>query len=137
MKCTIMIGASGSGKSTYAKEIDAVHCSADFWFSRSGEYKFDAAELPLAHAHCLRKFIEACQNHRDVLVDNTNTTVAEVAPYIAIALAHCYAIDVVVCQRRYKNIHDVPLKTLVRQRNQVDRLLQDWPAFWPYWRFHD
>lgn len=93
-KVIILSGISGSGKSTYAKKLvgdsfgqeectGVVVCSADHFFMQTGEYKFDASMLSLAHGECFKDFIEEVQRGTSlVLVDNTNTSVAEIAPYV-------------------------------------------------------
>ena len=91
-KCTILSGIPGSGKSTYCKNLDGIVCSADDWFMRSGVYKFDFRELGKAHGECLKKFMEAIMEGKDVVVDSTNTGVEEIIPYYAIAAAYNYDI---------------------------------------------
>ena len=59
---TIMVGVSGSGKTTWAKtqRPDAVHCSADLYFIQAdGTYKFDAKLLQNAHQSCFRAALQA------------------------------------------------------------------------------
>ncbi len=103
MKCFILQGVSGSGKSALARRMqrDAheEHCvivSADHFFMVDGAYRFDPAKLPEAHAQCLKKFIRMAQGNTGgalgdiIIVDNTNSTVAEIAPYYAIAEAYGY-----------------------------------------------
>ena len=105
----VMSGVSGSGKSTYARSADFrkrylnpggdwTAVSADHHFiNLDGEYKFDPAQLSAAHAACFRSFIEALQNAVDlVIVDNTNTTAIEIAPYILGAQAFGYHAEVLM-----------------------------------------
>lgn len=94
-KVYIMSGVSGSGKSTYAASLasQAVVFSADAFFVNAvGEYKFDPKYLGGAHAACLRQFTQEVYDGggRDIVVDNTNTTVDEIAPYFALAQAFGY-----------------------------------------------
>lgn len=134
------MGPSGSGKSTYVREhCDpfAVVCSADDYFIVNGEYQFDPSKLSEAHGYCLRKFIHACQDAAGwVVCDSTNTTIAQVAPYIQVAQAYGYKVDVVpvvakveVCARR--NAHGVPRGTIQRMRDDLLATLQAWPRHWP------
>lgn len=110
-----MRGLPGSGKSTWAKKQDAdVIVSADDWFMRSGEYKFNPAELPAAHDACLSRFLDAIQHGtRYVIVDNTNLKVWEIAPYYRLAQLFGYAVSIAcmdtllsTCLKR--NTHKVP-----------------------------
>lgn len=121
MRVVILSGISGSGKSTIAAALaanaengKAVICSADDFFMQDGTYKFDFTKRGAAHAACLRKFvalITECEN--DIVVDNTNTSAVEIAPYVALAAAYgveceivTILIDPVVAAQR--NTHGVP-----------------------------
>ena len=93
-KAIILTGLPGSGKSTIAEQLvaaGAAACSADYYFIKEGVYRYVPAEIGLAHAHCMRKFIEHIGGNTglgaDIVVDNTNTTSVEIAPYVAVANA--------------------------------------------------
>ncbi len=115
----IMQGIPGSGKSTWIIQnlVDTKHLvvSADhFRVDSCGVYHFDATNPQVAHGKCLLAFIEACAAGVDtIVVDNTNTTAVEIAPYHAIAQAYHYDVKIVrivadpaICVKR--NIHGVP-----------------------------
>ncbi len=97
MKVIILSGVSGSGKSSLAvgillssfKEDDVVICSSNDYFTNSfGAYSFFAGGLNVAHERCMRKFIDALRgNVSIVVVDNSNTTALEIAPYYLVAKA--------------------------------------------------
>lgn len=136
MKVLILSGIPGSGKSTAAAgEAGAVVCSADDYFTNaSGEYHFDPRKLSDAHAACLRKFLRAVLSEEElIIVDNTNTTAIEIAPYVAIAAAHgaevevrTYRCDPEVGAKR--NRHGVPLEAC---RAMEERLAaRKLPEFW-------
>lgn len=125
----ILRGYPGAGKSTYVKnnfkEDTTVVCSADHFFMKNGEYKFDPSKLSEAHAASLRKFIDVINHPTDtpqtLVVDNTNTSVLELSPYLMVAKAYNLKIRLVklVCKNGYKeaagrNIHGVPEKTVKR-----------------------
>jgi len=104
-KIIIMQGVPGSGKSTWAKEEAArtggTIVSADHWFERSGEYRFDPSQLGQAHAACFRAFLERLhawkgQINGTLIVDNTNTRPAELSPYFLAASALAPDADVFV-----------------------------------------
>ena len=137
----IMQGVSGSGKSTLAKEFckgwnRASICSADDFFGP--EYKFDPRKLPQAHQACLRTFIDDLRNQPDglIVVDNTNTTVAEVAPYYAAAEAygwepeivyiHCPDLSVAIA----RNVHKVPEGAIRGMADRLSRFTDTMPPWW-------
>ena len=150
MNIVIMSGISCSGKSTYVKEHsteDSAVCSADRYFtvgkwdpitkSASYTYNFDPTKLGEAHAACMKRFIEAC--HEDVgydtlFVDNTNTTIIELAPYVAVANAFGYRPDIVTIHcsaeeaHRRDNGHNVPLAA--KQRMAQNIASREIPRFW-------
>lgn len=92
----ILQGISGSGKSTRAAQLGGTVVSADAYFTEAdGLYNFKPALLADAHGHCLRSFVDAVlARHALIVVDNTNTTVAEVAPYYSIAVAYGYRVEI-------------------------------------------
>src|ERR1700744_1391093 len=103
MRVIILIGLPGSGKSTWIKNNtwgDVTVCSADHWHESMHGYRFDIEERPNAHHACLRKFVKLVTAPREyyqttspvlkestVVVDNTNTMVYDLAPYINVARA--------------------------------------------------
>jgi predicted kinase len=136
VKCYVYSGIPGSGKSTLVRERHpgVVVCSADDFFVVEGEYRFDPRSLPAAHGACLRKFVNALEVGHEVVADNTATTVAEVAPYAALALAYGYDLLVVTvhCDPEVaaaRNTHGVPA---VACRAMADRLAKrELPPWWP------
>ena len=105
----ILRGISGAGKSTFAKEfakycfdnkVDYTVVSADDFFEDyEGNYNFDASLLSNAHAECLKGFIASLQSKdaeetHVVMVDNTNLTRDEALPYVAIAAAYGYEVNI-------------------------------------------
>lgn len=141
MEVMIMVGASGSGKTTWIKNYcpQAQVVSADSYFLRNGEYEFDPAKLGKAHAFSLRSFIAHCvSGAKFIVVDNTNTTIEEIAPYMAIAQA--YEADVIrviwlgtdnVKELVRRNTHNVPERTIRRHIDNMARTKLSWPPYWP------
>jgi predicted kinase len=136
----ILSGISGSGKSTLAGEhTGATIVSADRHFMQpDGSYAFDASKLGVAHASCFRSFVEAMQRGEGVIVvDNTNTTVEEISPYVLGAQAFGYSPEVVTVTVKVgrlpdclaRNTHGVTPDTLTRQfRRLNERTLPPWWA---------
>ena len=95
MKLTILRGLPGSGKSTYTPRLEAagaVVASADrfpglYTYNADGSVSIDVNKLDEAHGASYKTAIEAMQSGQDCVVDNTNLTIEEVGPYVAIAQA--------------------------------------------------
>jgi predicted ABC-type ATPase len=158
----ILSGVSGSGKSTYAKQLQAmfhvqnptfsVVVSADDFFMVDGEYRFNPAKLSEAHASCFRSFIEAMQEVHThtycdnsfvnlpndlVIVDNTNTTTDEIAPYVLGALAFGYEPEIITITTANlydlsvvaaRNKHGVPSQSIMKQHERI--IARELPKYW-------
>lgn len=144
MKVTIMVGASGSGKSTYAKPIGGAVISADDHFvGADGVYRFDPARIGQAHSECLRDFVEhARARSSTIVVDNTNSTVMEAAPYLALAMAYGYDVRVVVMDTSAlpgrletlagRTVHGTPVAAITHMEINI---AAEWPHALPWhWR---
>lgn len=134
---TILLGLPGSGKSTWCARNSSprtVVCSADHYFNLNGRYQFDPSKLPEAHAACLRAFITSCQLKLSVVVDNTNCSLAQVAPYVVVAQAYGCDTRVLLLEAPdafERQVHAVPLVSWQRMRKSLDEMISNWPVFWP------
>ena len=142
----ILSGISGSGKSTYADELcerkytgkNICTVSADHYFMILDSYYFDPKKLGRAHAQCLRNYTEALLGGRAdeadvIIVDNTNTTVVELAPYVALASAYEAKVTLVTVEvgpetAAMRNRHGVPLITIQAQADNLRK--RNCPRFW-------
>ena len=132
-RAIIMRGLPGSGKSTLAKKIasestSSVICSADDFFMRNGEYKFNPKMLWKAHETCIKKFETHLKKQTEIVIlDNTNTKKWEYAEYIELAKTHNYeieikipetswAFDIDICAKR--NSHGVPAEAIERMKER-------------------
>lgn len=110
----ILSGCQGSGKSTWAKsKTSAITVSADDYFTVGSSYHFDHTKLGKAHAECFRNAILTVQANQDCIVDNTNSTTLEIAPYYQLAKAYNYNVVIVkvkcdVNKAASRNVHGVP-----------------------------
>lgn len=141
---TIMQGLPGSGKSYHAVNIAGETwgevVSADtfpglYTPQADGPPMFNVALLGNAHGACFRRAIEMLQAGRSVVVDNTNTTQLEVAPYVQLAQAFGAAPKLVriTCdpdKAFARNTHGVPRQGF---DGMVKRLEAFEPAF--HWQF--
>lgn len=136
MKVVIMQGVPGSGKSTYIAEHlkGAVVVSADHYFDRLG--RFDPSLLSAAHGECLTNFNAAVLAKAAlIVVDNTNTTPVEVAPYWALAQAYGYEVEIVriVCDPNVaaaRNTHGVPVVGVLAMHERLDKFEGLAPPWW-------
>jgi predicted kinase len=137
----ILQGVSGSGKSTYIKNNcdHAEVCSADHYFMVDGEYKFDPSKLGKAHQACFRGFVEWLQDLQSAVdlmfVDNTNTTVAEVAPYYFAAEAYGAEVKIVYLEcdseiAAQRNAHSVPLRSVQAMEARLNCFADRMPPWW-------
>lgn len=136
-KLIIMISVPGAGKSTLTKKLcnhyidnhgliadDIIVCSTDNYFMENGVYKFCAAKL--GWYHNLNQ--QLANSHMScgcplVIIDNTNLTVKERKPYIAVGLQYGYDIECVEPDTPWKwdidelvkrNTHGVPRQSIER-----------------------
>lgn len=112
--------------------------SADNYFMLGGVYSFDPSKLPSAHSTCLRLYDDSVRqsSNRTLIVDNTNCSVAETAPYAALALAYDHRLQVVTlvgdpnrCWER--NQHGVSFPAILRQDSNLRKSLNEWPSWYP------
>lgn len=134
----ILSGVSGSGKSTWAQDKGVVF-SADHFFLQEGVYRFDPSKLQEAHEACLHDFVcevqgmEPLEGDADIIVDNTNTTVEEIAPYYAVARAFGYQVELITFHIEWeiaaqRNQHGVPDGAIQTQLQRLRALRI--PSFW-------
>lgn len=142
MNCYILCGVSGSGKSTWAQKVEILQSaeinSADYYFLDSNkEYKFDPTKLTEAHKWCFFNFMKRVNNFaNDQIVDNTNTTLEEIAPYYMAAISCGYKVHIVTFKNHYndleklaqRNVHNVPLHTIDSQYKRILNLRI--PQYW-------
>lgn len=97
----LMRGISGSGKSTLAKKLHAdlggvIYSTDDFFVDpNSGEYLFDISKLSENHEKNKQRTAEAMrQGISPIIVDNTNTRIWEMAPYVRMADQYGYKTEI-------------------------------------------
>jgi len=158
MRLIIIRGIPGSGKSTFAKKelpkADLI-ASADDGMMEGDKYVFNPAKLPAAHGACLRAVIEHLQDglaqqeldrmsgiNRNmpeplIVVDNTSTSVAEIAPYVAVGQA--YGAEVVIMTLRIdpkvagpRNTHGVPQVGVDRMAAALDEGTKGLMPWWDH-----
>ncbi len=135
MKVYILRGLPGSGKSTFARTFDNSHVvSADSYHTIDGVYKFDHKRVAFAHNECLKEYVEIVhrknpmpfETYDYLIVDNTNTSLIELAPYVRIAEAFGveYEIKYFWCHpdvSMRRNLHQVPPNTILKMHDNLMR----------------
>jgi predicted kinase len=143
----VMQGISGSGKSVLARKLAEAErrpgrpggyvVSADDYFYRlgGGVYKYEFSKIGEAHDECFRNFMYAIMNRTEglVIVDNTNTVVADVAPYMRAASAWGWEAKIVrvvvdVETAFNRNGGRAPMKVVMRQAENLQR--ETFPRWW-------
>lgn len=131
----LMRGISGSGKSTYIEKNfpDAVVCSADhFFINEDGVYEFDKRKLGQAHEECRRKFKQALEErHKLIVVDNTNTMMKEMQPYVKAAKyrgyrVECIRLDTPLEVAAARNTHNVPFGAIRAMHERMCDVPSEW-----------
>lgn len=139
----ILRGVSGSGKTTYAFRLaqgnDNVIVSTDYFFMKSGKFVYEASKIQEAHSETLKNFIEVVTagKHSTIFVDNTNTSVAELAPYAAIATAYGYSVKIITLivspnVAAERSSHRVPIEVIRKQASTLESNNPHIPRRWEH-----
>ena len=151
LQCYILSGVSGAGKSTWiqnqawADQAD-VHSADNYFIDEAGVYRFNPKLLGEAHNECLRSFIHGIRpgfrakemgldlsDQPVQVVDNTNTTIEEIAPYYSCAKAYGYSVTLVELRVNLelaakRNQHGVPLTGIQAMQERISN--RRIPRFW-------
>ena len=128
----ILRGVSGSGKSSFAEYLRrssgfAWICTADDFFSKTGDYLFEAEKLGEAHEYCRDKFEKGLKmTYSPVICANTNATETECKVYFDLAKKYGYEVFSLVVENRHgnKNLHNVPEHVLKKQEARLKNSLK-------------
>ena len=96
----ILRGLPGSGKSYLGSKLKGNHglivCADDFFTEPDGTYNFDPSKLGEAHQWCHRVAKKGMEGRvSPIIIDNTNTELWEMKPYVAPAFRLGYHIEFV------------------------------------------
>ncbi|KAG0724170.1 2',3'-cyclic-nucleotide 3'-phosphodiesterase [Chionoecetes opilio] len=92
----IMKGLPGAGKSHLSSLLNQMYqgatvCSADLYFMKDGEYKFDVEKLKFAHEFCQQSAKKAAVSGAPVIIiDNTNLQAWNYKYYLRLSKDHHY-----------------------------------------------
>jgi predicted kinase len=143
----ILQGIPGSGKSTLAKKIrkkvqgNNQIFSADDGMMFQGKYLFQPEKLGRCHQECFRSFLAYLEdtdldfNTSVAIIDNTNTSNLEIAPYMAAAQAYgrrCYIVSLNAPAGRaiLRQIHGVPTSKIYSMHQRIQNSKKNMPAYW-------
>ncbi|WP_347366096.1 ATP-binding protein [Vibrio vulnificus] len=122
-KLTLVRGLPGSGKSTYAKTLDAILVEADqFFIDKNDNYQYDPALIKTAHSWCQLETKRLLRAGFDVVVANTFVKNWEMSFYKSLADEVNVSFEVIEINGKYQNIHGVPDAVIARMRKQFEKL---------------
>ena len=107
----------------------------DFFLDTEGVYRFDPSKLPQAHQSCYRKFLHCIMREkRTIVVDNTNTSLWEMSPYVLAAEAHGYRVelrhlDTPIEKCLERQTHGVPEAALRAMAERFEAPLPWWEQY--------
>jgi hypothetical protein len=148
-KVIILSGIPGAGKTFLAqawqeqwrktgRDHSMEIVSADlYWIERS--ISFEPAKLSLAHHWCFRKFLMAVDGRNGdvdlVVVDNTNLTAVEIAPYHLAGSAFGYHVEITRLLIPHeiawsRQVHGVPLGSFLSMVDGFKEAPQSFPGWW-------
>ena len=124
MRCIIMRGIAGSGKTTKAKEIvsrlGAIHSTNDF-FIENGQFIYRTRLLEVNHHRNFCAFRYSIRKRvPEVVLDNCNHVVRHFQYYIDFAVDHGYKIEVIQMPHidptlaALRSPHNVPVVNIER-----------------------
>ena len=116
-------GIPGSGKSTLARKLAPNACfEADDYFVHNGVYDYKPEKISEAHKHCQNNVEQAMIAETPfIAVANTFIRKEQLNPYYRLANKYGYAVDVRVCEGHWNSIHNVPMDTINRMRNNFEK----------------
>jgi predicted kinase len=131
IKLILIRGLPGAGKSSIDCGADYDASADDYFLDDAGEYQFDPAKLPAAHAWCLDIATKLIKGHASVAVHNTFTQRWEMEPYIQLAretkarliVLSLFDGGLTDAELVERNIHGVPPQAIAQMR---ERFEHDW-----------
>ena len=126
MTLTIVRGAPGSGKSTYARTMcpGVLLVENDMFHMHDGKYCWSKDAMPDAIAWCISMAKTALENDMDVVVANTFTKRSFIAGYEQLARDFGAKFKVVRCIGHFNNVHGLDAKMVSR----FEKSMEDWPG---------
>ena len=127
---SICRGCPGSGKSYLARSLDGLVLSTDDFFMKNGKYIFEPSLIAQAHAWNQKRARKAMQDgFEHIIIDNTNTKLWEMKPYVEMAERFGYQVEFIESKTPWakdskecaiRNTHGVPEKVIERMIGGYD-----------------
>lgn len=118
----MIIGISGSGKSTFARALSSnqniKYFQADQYFEKDGEYLFDRTQLGNAHKWCQTSVENELKKGNNVIVSNTGLTLWQRQVYYKIAEKFGAKIKMRIMNGNFKNTHNVPEEVIENMKKK-------------------
>jgi len=122
-KLILVRGASGSGKSTFARklggEIGANVYETDEFMHVNGVYMFDPKKLGWAHKSNQNRTRVSLSEGKTVIVPNTLVTLREIRDYVKIAEEFGIPVEVYRSNSSFGNLHGVPAEKVESMRSRM------------------
>lgn len=135
----LMRGLPGSGKSTLAKKLlssskptGVILSTDDFFMQPDGKYLFNPRDLDTAHRQTQQQAKDAMRKGQTpVIIDNTNTQLWEMKPYVVYAQQFHYRVEIrepntswksKVSELTRKNTHGVPRDKIHQMLDRFERV---------------
>jgi predicted ABC-type ATPase len=125
---TIIRGLPGSGKSTLANALrgeNTRHFETDHYFLVGDEYRFNPANIGAAHRWCYLSSQLACESGKNVIVSNVFTKLTDILPYAMLAVQHGYTLQVITCEGKFGNRHNVPEDVIEKMKAEFEQVSCD------------
>lgn len=128
----IMRGLPGSGKSSLAEQLgkNGLVLSTDDLFMEDGNYNFDPTKLKDYHLKTISNAEQALASGiSPIVIDNTNTRLYEMKPYVNLAQQYGYNVQFEKPQTPWawdteelakRNSHEVPLERIQELHDGFD-----------------
>jgi predicted kinase len=91
---TILVGVSGSGKSTHARTLFGEVCEADTYPGLYHNGVLQPSLLSTAHQSCQQQVEECMKQGIPVVQSNTNLDVRSIHPYLILAQRYHYQVSI-------------------------------------------
>lgn len=120
---TLIRGLPGSGKSTIAKQYQALHLEADMFFIRDEKYDYHPHLINKAHSWCQNNVRHALSFGVDVVVSNTFIKAWELEKYAEIARTQKATFSIKEAKGGFDSLHGVPKEVICSMANNWEDVI--------------